>query len=153
MTRHELASYFHPSLFVSSLEASTKDEVFGEVVEHVKQANLVKDAAIILEMLNQREKLGSTGIGHGVAIPHGRSLAVPGVVITFAKSEQGIDFAAIDKKPVYLVFIILAPPLEEDNKYLVILGKLVELLSVRSFRQKLMKVDSFDELIGVIEGE
>ena len=103
-------------------------------------------------MLRKRETLGSTGIGKGVAIPHGRTTAAMDVMIAFGKSEQGMDFDSIDKKQVNLVFMVLAPPHDENNRYLPILGKLVEVLSSVKNRNKLKKVETFDEFIQVFNG-
>jgi len=113
----------------------------------------IRNRDIVLEMLHQRETLGSTGIGKGVAIPHGRTTAAADVLIAFGKSDQGIDFDAIDGKPVHLFFMVIAPPNEEGNVYLPILGSLVTILNEKANRDKLMKVDTFQDFIAIITGE
>lgn len=152
MNRAELAQLFSERLFIASLNATTKEEVLNELTDVFIKARTIKNREIILEMLHKRESLGSTGIGKGVAIPHGRSTAVSDVHIAFGKVEEGIEYDAIDHKPVKLFFMVLAPPQEHSSKYLPALGKLVEIVSESKNRKKLAKVQSYEELVKVLEG-
>ena len=77
-------------------------------------------------MLKRRENLGSTGIGRGIAIPHCRSLVVNKLRVAFGRKTDGVDFKAIDEKPVHFFFLIVAPPLEVSNQYLPVLGKIAQ---------------------------
>ncbi|MFQ5792425.1 MAG: PTS sugar transporter subunit IIA [Acidobacteriota bacterium] len=101
--------------------------------------------------ISKRNGEATTGIGKGVAIPHGRTTATAEVRIAFGHSKEGIDFGAVDDRPVHLIFMVLAPPVEEDNRYLPILGKLVETLSDDSKRQQLSQVGSFQEFLEAFE--
>jgi len=148
----DLLNYFSQDLFVSKLKATTKDASLDELANLFVKSKIIRKKSIALEMLRKRETLGSTGIGKGVAIPHGRTTAAMDVKIAFGKSEEGMDFDSIDKKPVNLVFMVLAPPHDENNRYLPILGKLVEVLSDLKNRNKLKKVETFDEFIQVFNG-
>lgn len=152
MESKELIKYFSEDLFIPHLKAKTKQQSFEELAKLFVQKKLVKNKEIMLEMLNKRESLGSTGIGKGVAIPHGRTTTAVDVRIAFGKSDEGIDFRAIDKKPVHLIFMVVAPPHEENNRYLPILGKLVEVLSESKNRKRLMKVETFDQLVDILQG-
>ncbi|MFQ5604516.1 MAG: PTS sugar transporter subunit IIA [bacterium] len=152
MQPKELIGFFSKDLFVSSLKARTKDEVFTELAELFVKSKLVRKKSIVVEMLKKREMLGSTGIGKGVAIPHGRTTAALEVKIAFGRSEAGIAFDAIDKKDVHLVFVMLAPPQDENNRYLPALGKLVEVVSESANRKKLLQAENFEEFIHVFEG-
>jgi len=105
-----------------------------------------KDKDLLLDMLINRESLGSTAIGKGVAFPHGRSLAIQELTVLFARSATGIDFDALDSKPTHLFFLMIAPPQDRDNLYLQVLGHLVELIKSAALRKKLMEVTSFSEL-------
>src|SRR5437870_6225938 len=78
-------------------------------------------------MLKRRETLGSTGIGQNIAIPHCRALAVNRLRVAFGRKLDGTDFNAIDGKPVHYFFLIVAPPLEGSNQYLLVLGKIPQL--------------------------
>ena len=147
-----LLEYFSQELFVSKLKATTKDASLDELADLFVKSKIIRKKSIVLEMLRKRETLGSTGIGKGVAIPHGRTTAAMDVKIAFGKSEEGMNFDAIDKKPVNLVFMVLAPPHDENNRYLAMLGKFVEVLSDVKNRNKLKKVETFDEFIQVCNG-
>ncbi len=105
-----------------------------------------KDKDLLLDMLVNRESLGSTAIGKGVAFPHGRSLAIQELTVLFARSADGVDFNALDSKPTHLFFLIIAPPQDKENLYLQVLGHLVELIKSAALRKKLMEVKTFSEL-------
>ncbi len=153
MEKQDLIEYFDKALFVPELQANVKGDIFREFADLFVASNFVRNKALIVEMLTKRETLGSTGIGRGVAVPHGRTTAVLDVIIAFGKSEKGVGFNAIDKKPVHMIFVVLAPPNEENNKYLPVLGKLVETLSDKKNREKLMAVETYEDFIDVFTGE
>ncbi len=148
----DFISLFKEELFIPHLKAGTKEEVLVEMAELFLIQKKVKDKEILLEMLHQRESLGSTGIGKGIAIPHGRSLATAQLIVAFGKSDQGVPYDAMDGKPVHLVFMIIAPYQDRLNLYLVALGKLVELLKKKKTRDDLLKTETFQEFCSVIEG-
>ena len=152
MENTDLISYFSKDLFVPKLKSKTKDALFNEFADLFVQAKLIRKKGIVLEMLRKRETLGSTGIGKGVAIPHGRTTTALEVKIAFGKSEKGMEFDAVDKKPVHLIFMVMAPPHDENNRYLPVLGKLVEVLNENKNRKKLLTVKTFAELVQVFEG-
>lgn len=151
MEKGELLAYFQESLFVPSLNAATRDATLNELVRCFVDAKIFRNRNIVAEMLRRREMLGSTGIGHGIAIPHGRSTAVPEVMIAFGRSDKGITWEAIDGKPVHLIFLVLAPPQERNNRYLPILGGLVEFLSDSRHREKLRRIKSYGDLTRILE--
>ncbi len=150
MTNEELISYFDEQLFLPDLKATTKEELFEEVVDQFVKVKYLKNREIVLDMLRRREQLGSTGIGKNIAIPHGRTTSASDIMIAFGRSKQGIEYDSIDKKPVNLVFMIIAPPQDENNMYLPILGKMVEILNKSKVRNKLMKAENYDEFIEII---
>ena len=98
--------YLDERFFLRDLRARTKDGVLKELAERLAKDPDVRDARLLLEMLKKRESLGTTAIGSGVAIPHGRTLAIPNIKLLFARSQKGIDFDAPDKEPVNLFFLI-----------------------------------------------
>ena len=153
MQKSELSQYFKDDLFLADLKSTTKEEVLGELLELFVNTKYIRNRDIVLDMLHQRETLGSTGIGKGVAIPHGRTLAASDVLIAFGRSEKGIDFNSIDNKPVYLFFMVIAPPHDDGNNYLPILGSLVTILNEKSNRDDLLKVQNFNDFIQIITGE
>lgn len=144
MTEKELISYFEPDLFIPSLEATNKLDAIDEMVQHLVTTKRLRDGKIVRELLKAREKLGSTGIGKGVAVPHGRTTVTNALTLLVARSEQGIDYNALDKKPVHIFFLILAPHQDRSNQYLPLLGKLVEVTRSAPIRRKLLKAEDLD---------
>lgn len=153
MTSQELASYFKPTLCIFDLKANNKRDALAEMVETVCAERDIRDRSLILEMLLNRESLGSTAIGKGVAFPHGRTLAVRDLSIVFARSTAGIDFDSVDKQPTHVFFLIVAPPQDRDNLYLQVLGRVVDLIKDDSSRERIAAAKSFDELKVIIEGQ
>jgi fructose-specific phosphotransferase system IIA component len=151
MEKIELVPFFNESLFIPALRAKTKEGVLEELIEHFVEAKFLRNQAIALEMVHRREQLGSTGIGHGIAIPHGRTTAAAEVMIAFGYSKNGIDWQAIDGKPVHLIFMVLAPPQELNNRYLPVLGRLVEVLSDPHHRDKFHSVTTFFDFINLLK--
>ena len=151
MDKIELVPYFNESLFIPALRAKTKEGVLEELVNCFVEARFLRNPTIALEMVHRREQLGSTGIGHGIAIPHGRTTAAPEVMMALGHSKSGIDWQAIDEKPVHLVFMVLAPPQELNNRYLPILGRLVEVLSDPHHRDKFHSVITYSDFINLLK--
>jgi mannitol/fructose-specific phosphotransferase system IIA component (Ntr-type) len=152
MTHEELFTLFSAELFIPKLKAKDRDDVLSEMVKHAGAAGVIRDQDVILGMLRNRESLGSTGLGEGVAFPHGRSLAIPSLMALFARSEKGVDYGAIDGKPVHLFFMFIAPPIEKENRYLPALGRVVELIRDEETRGKMMGIKNFEDFKGILLG-
>ena len=153
MTPQDLAGYFKENFCIFDLNANNKHDALEEMVDFLCREHNLKDKEIILEMLLNRESLGSTAIGKGVAFPHGRTLAVQELSILFAKSANGVDFDAVDKKPTHLFFLIIAPPQDKDNLYLQVLGQMVDVIKEESARQRFLEVSSFEDLQAILSRE
>ena len=104
-------------------------------------------------MLRNRESLGSTGLGLGVAFPHGRSIAIPDLTVLFARHPSGVDFEALDGKPTKVFFLILAPSEKGAETYLALLSKLTALVQQPEVLEKLCDVKDFGTLRAVLGGE
>jgi mannitol/fructose-specific phosphotransferase system IIA component (Ntr-type) len=115
-----LASLLKPERINLNLKAKKKSEALRELVGLVKTG---EEAEQLLERLTEREELGSTGIGKGIAIPHSRSLLVNKLELALGRSDKGVAFDTTDKKPAHLFFLIVAPPQDPGNQYLVTLGR------------------------------
>lgn len=153
MNHQELITLFSEELFIADLKARDRDGALQEMVDHAAKAGVIRDRDVILGMLKNRESLGSTGLGLGVAFPHGRSLAIPSLMALFARSPKGVDYGAIDGKPVHLFFMFIAPPVEKENRYLPALGQVVEMIRDEATRQRLLEIKSFAEFRALILGE
>ncbi len=148
-----LSTHFKEALFIPEMKATSKEEALEELLDLFVEEKYVKDKHLVLDMLHQRERLGSTALGKGVAVPHGRTIATGDVIIAFGRSTTGVDFGADDGAPVTLFFMVIAPPNDEGNIYLPVLGSLVTILKDAKKRKKLNSIQTFDEFIAVINGE
>ena len=120
----ELRDFFAEDAIKLDLDGATKDDILRELIALLSLGE--KDEGVLFKMLKRRENLGSTGIGRGIAIPHCRSLVVNKLRVAFGRKKAGVDFKAIDDKPVHFFFLIVAPPLEVSNQYLPVLGKIAQ---------------------------
>jgi len=132
-----------------NLQAKNKTDALQELVTTIIDGGLKLDLAEVMDVLQQREKLGSTGIGDGVAIPHGKITQLKELVVAFGRSKEGIPFDAIDGKPVHIFFLLLAPE-NSAGQHLKVLAKISKMLKVIDFRKKLMDAKSHDELHQII---
>jgi len=153
MTNQEFLGLFEKDLFIPDLRARDKEEVLREFVDRLFQKKRIYDREIVLDMLLRRESLGSTAIGKGLAIPHGRTLMSRSLILAFGKCAKGLDFDAPDGKPVRLFFVIIAPYREKQNRYLLTLGKIAELFQKKSLRDKILQVNDFQEFQDVLSRE
>ena len=120
----ELREFFSEEAVQLELQGTSKDEILKELIGLLGLDD--KSEGMLFKMLKRRENLGSTGIGRGIAIPHCRSLVVNKLRVAFGRKKAGVDFKAIDDKPVHFFFLIVAPPLEVSNQYLPVLGKIAQ---------------------------
>ena len=153
MESKKLASLFQEDLCIFSLRSRKKTSVLQEMVRHLKASGNIADEHFILEMLKNRESLGSTGLGLGVAFPHGRSIAIPDLTVLFARSSSGIDFEALDGEPTKVFFLILAPSEKGAETYLALLSRLTALVQQPETLEKLYKVKDFESLQAVLGGD
>ena len=134
------------------LKAKGKKEVIEELVNLLVETGEIEDEEELIRALLQREELGSTGIGQGVAIPHAKSDVVRGVIAAFGQSPEGIEFDAVDGKRAHLFFLLVAPT-DSTGPHLKALARLSRLLRDKSFREALRKAKTDEELIRVIKEE
>ncbi len=123
---------------IADLKGETKEEVLTELVSALKEMGLVEHVEEAVKVILDREKLGSTGIGDGVAIPHGKMKKLQNVLCAFGKSAKGIDFGAIDGQPVHIFFLLLAPE-ESTGLHLKMLSRISRIVRDASFRKKLIE--------------
>jgi nitrogen PTS system EIIA component len=144
----ELREFFSEDAVRLNLEGNTKDDILRELIGLLKLDD--KSDGMLFKMLKRRENLGSTGIGRGIAIPHCRSLVVNKLRVAFGRKTQGIDFKAIDEKPVYFFFLIVAPPLEVSNQYLPVLGKIAQFSKEPDVPQRLLELKDPKEFMALL---
>ena len=131
------------------LQGASKDEVLAELVGLLRLDERGTDT--LLRMLQRRETLGSTGVGRGIAIPHCRSLVVTSLRLAYGHHRRGVEYQAIDNRPVFDFFLIVAPPLEVSNQYLPVLGKIAQFAKDADIPERLAALrtpDDFFRLLG-----
>jgi mannitol/fructose-specific phosphotransferase system IIA component (Ntr-type) len=144
-----LREFFAEDAIDLNLKSTTKDAVLKELVELLKLDE--KADGMLYKMLKRRETLGSTGIGQNIAIPHCRSLVVSRLRVAFGRKLEGIDFKAIDDKPVNYFFLIVAPPLEVSNQYLPVLGKIAQFAKESDVPDRLARLNTPTEFLKLLE--
>jgi mannitol/fructose-specific phosphotransferase system IIA component (Ntr-type) len=145
----ELREFFSEDAVKLDLDGSTKDEILKELIGLLQLGE--KDEGMLFKMLKRRENLGSTGIGRGIAIPHCRSLVVSKLRVAFGRKQSGVDFKAIDDKPVQFFFLIVAPPLEVSNQYLPVLGKIAQFSKEADVPERLLSITDPAQFMALLE--
>ncbi|MCX8110352.1 MAG: PTS sugar transporter subunit IIA [Syntrophorhabdaceae bacterium] len=139
------------SCVIDDLKSSTKKDVIYELCNALKNAGLIKDVKEVVDIIIEREKLGSTGIGEGIAIPHGKMKGIDGIICAIGKSRNGIEFDAIDNKPVNIIFLLLAPE-GSASMHLKMLSRISKILRDPSIRKRLLELkDAHDIYSYIIE--
>jgi mannitol/fructose-specific phosphotransferase system IIA component (Ntr-type) len=144
-----LKDFFSPDALTFTLRGNTKDEVLAELVGLLRMDE--RSTGTLLRIIQRRENLGSTGIGRGIAIPHCRSLVVSRLRLAFGRRDQGVEYQAIDSKPVCNFFLIVAPPLEISNQYLPVLGKIAQFAKEPDVPERLNGLHSPDDFWHLLE--
>jgi PTS system nitrogen regulatory IIA component len=134
---------------IPDLKAGDKDAILQEMVMYLsgKEAGLDRDK--LFEALLERERLGTTGIGHGVALPHGKLKGFKKIMVCFGRSRKGVDFRSMDKLPVHLFFLIIAPE-NSAAAHLKLLACLSRLLKNQDFRDRLMRTKTSSDIYRLI---
>lgn len=138
-------------MIFADLAAASKKEVIMELAERVQDKLPNLQAEQIYALLMARESLGSTGIGEGIAIPHGKVKDMTEIIVCFGRSLKGVPFDAMDNKPAHLFFLLLAPE-ESTTSYLKGLAELSRCLKNPATHEKLMQARNQEELAVILRG-
>ncbi len=134
---------------LDELKAGTKREALEEMVGVFAKGDIRNDPEAMLRVLLEREKLGSTGIGDGIAIPHGKLAGLANMMIAFGRSRKGIDFEAMDGKPVHLISLLIAPE-NSAGQHLKALAKISRMMKDELYRRALLEAQTHDDLVRII---
>ena len=140
----ELAEYFHQDLFSNSLSAKTKDEAIKEMLDMFVQNGYIRNADPVLQMLRQRESLGSTGLGNGIAIPHGKCNAVKELVMAIGIAKDPIDFQSVDGHPVKIILLLVSPA-DQTGPHIQALARISRVMLDDRFKSKLENSGSVEQ--------
>lgn len=148
----KITSILKPETLVAQLSSKDKDGILRELAETIARAEPSVKAEDVYRVLSEREKLGSTGIGSGVAIPHGKLENLEHIVACFGRSVPGVDFESQDGETTHLFFGLVAPE-NSAGLHLQALAKLSRLLKNNSFRKKLLETPDAKNLYQIISEE
>lgn len=138
-----------PGFIIDELKADNKRDVLAELIAAIAKAEGSYDPEAMLRVFLEREQLGSTGIGDGIAIPHGKITGLDATVLAFGRSRQGVAFDALDGKPVHLFFLLAAPE-NSAGRHLKALAKISRMLKDGVFRKNLLEAKARDNLVRII---
>jgi len=133
---------------LTDLKAKDKKGVIEELVASVSQITGINNSELVRVLL-ERERLGSTGIGGGIGIPHGKLANLESLIMGFGLSRKGVDFESIDGRPTHLFFLLITPE-NSTGLHLKLLARISRILKNDSFKKKLMKAAGSDEVFSII---
>ncbi len=147
-----ILDFLSPNAILTELTGTTKRGVLEELVDLLAKQGKIKDAKATVDVLIEREKLGSTGIGQGIAIPHAKTDQANELVAAFALSRRGVQFDSLDGDPVNIFFLLVAPP-DSAAMHLKALARISRLLKDKFFRQSLRETKTAAEIMKLIKDE
>jgi PTS system nitrogen regulatory IIA component len=134
---------------IEELNADNKRDVLAELIAVIAKGEGSVDPEAMLRIFLEREQLGSTGIGDGIAIPHGKLAGLDATILAFGRSHKGVAFEALDGKPVHLFFLLAAPE-NSAGQHLKALAKISRMLKDGVFRKNLLEAKVRDDLVRII---
>ncbi|MEJ2470340.1 MAG: PTS sugar transporter subunit IIA [Desulfuromonadales bacterium] len=148
----KISELLDPAAIVAELQGTAKKEVLAELTDALLKTDADLERDDVLKVLLERERLGSTGIGDGVAIPHGKLKDLDRLLISFGLSQQGVDFDSMDGKPTHLFFLLVAPE-ESVGVHLKTLARISKLLKSTAVRERLQSAADKAEIHRIIAEE
>ena len=149
MKVHELLD---PKYILTEFKSENKDDVINELIDLLKGDKRIIDLEEVRKCVFDREKIMSTGVGKGFAIPHGKTNSVNDIVAVFGKSKNPIDYNSLDGEPVNLVFLMIGKD-TLVSKHIKLLSRISRLMNNDEFREKLIKAESKESILKIFEDE
>ena len=137
---------------IADLDFNDKESVLKEFSDFLEKKGAIKNKEALLAALIEREKLGSTGIGENVAIPHAKIDNIDTITTLFARSKKGIEFESLDKKPVHFICLVVAP-LNSTGLHLKALARISRLLKNSTLRDNILHANKVDEIYSLLVEE
>ncbi|MBK7498518.1 MAG: PTS sugar transporter subunit IIA [Ignavibacteriales bacterium] len=148
----KVSELLKPEFIIPELNGESKEEIINELIDLFKNDPRVEDIDKVRSAVLDREKVMSTGVGKGFAIPHGKTNAVKEIVGAFGKIKDGIDYDALDGNPVNLVFLLVG----KDNlisTHIKLLSRISRLMNKDDFRHRLTEANTADEIVKLFSDE
>ena len=149
MTLLEILS---PEAIIVDLQGETKEEIIAELSTLLSKSCGIANSDDIVQAVIEREKIMSTGIGDGIAIPHGKSDSVDRLIAALGTKRRGVDFEALDGEPAY-VFFLLVSPTNISGPHIKALARISRYLKNEEFKKRLITAHSTDDIISIIRAE
>ncbi|MCM8817953.1 MAG: PTS sugar transporter subunit IIA [Candidatus Omnitrophica bacterium] len=148
----KIIDYLKEDSIIINLKSRDKKGSLKALIDLLEKNGYLKEGEKILETVMEREKLGSTGIGQGIAIPHAKTEQINDIVCALGISKNGVDFDSLDGEPVYIIFLVLAPT-KSIGEHLKTLAKIARLLKDKTFRTSLRNSKTPSEALKIIKEE
>jgi fructose PTS system EIIBC or EIIC component len=148
----KITDILNENVIVTKLAGTTKAEILNAMIDLAATSERVTDKEKMRSAILEREKIMSTGVGSGFAIPHGKTDAVQDIVAAFAITEQPIDYQSLDDQPVRIVFLLVG----KDNSvgpHIKLLSRISRLMNKEEFRKKLIDAESPSEILQIFKQE
>lgn len=145
-----LTQYIAENCIVTDVEATNKADVLKELTNLLFEQKKLKGVGPALDQIMAREATESTGIGHGIAVPHARVSGLKSLICAVGRVKDGLEFMAVDKNPVHLIFLICYPPTQQTT-YLNFIATVSKLLREDQHMQALLESESDEQMFGVLE--
>lgn len=147
----KILDVLHRSAIISDLNSTEKKGIIKELVIPIASIAGINPEECV-RVLMEREQLGSTGIGDGIGIPHGKMKSLDSLALGFGRSRKGVDFESIDGRPTHIFFILITPE-NSTGLHLKFLARISKILKSESFKKKLLNAVDQDELFKIIKDE
>ncbi len=148
----KIMDFLPEKAIVSEIKHQDKEGAIEELLTPLVDLGYIKNREEILKVIMEREDLGSTGIGQGIAVPHAKSGQVKEIVASVGLSSRGVNFDALDEEPVHILFLVLAPS-EATGVHLKALARIARLLKDKIFRNSLIACKTKDDILRTIREE
>src|SRR6201987_1078998 len=148
----KITDLLSPEMVIDDLKSSTKPDVLNELAKSMAAKYAEIKLNELIAVLAERERLGSTAIGDGIAIPHGKLRGVTKIIGAFGRHQNGVDFDSLDGGPSQIFFVLVAPE-DSASLHLQALARVSRLLKESSFRSRLLAAKDSDELYSLIKEE
>ncbi len=148
----KLMDFVSPATVIPDLAGDSKEELLGHMVDRLREAGKIKDTSRLLASLMEREKIMTTGIGRGIAVPHAISAEVEEQLIVLGRAPQGVDYDSLDRAPVHFVFLLVGSPASSD-RHLKTLARISRLIQHSNFVESIKKASTVDEILSILSEE
>jgi fructose-specific phosphotransferase system IIA component len=148
----KVSELLNPGVIIADLKGNKKEEVINELIDLFKEDSRVQDVEKVRSAVLDREKIMSTGVGKGFAIPHGKTNSITDIIAAFGKTKNPVDYDALDNQPVHLVFLLVG----KDNlvsKHIKLLSRISRMMNKDDFRNRLLEAGSAEVILDIFNKE